>query len=101
MTTSREVTLVAAPGEDDLEETDSLVVQRQWDNQMHYVICVSGRAFPIGSVIPIHVTLFPTAKVKVYRVAAVLEGTLCVIFRLLNLVPISTIFRTSGLLYPI
>lgn len=74
MTASRTVTLIASPGEDDVEESDNIVVQREWDSQMHYQIIISGRTFPIGSTIPIHVTFMPIAKVKIYRISAVLEG---------------------------
>lgn len=74
LTTSREVTLIACPGEDDLDESDNVVVQRQWETQMHYVIVISGRAFPIGSVIPLHLTFVPMSKIKIYRISAVLEG---------------------------
>ncbi|TDL22999.1 hypothetical protein BD410DRAFT_839307 [Rickenella mellea] len=73
LTTRREVTLIACPGEDDLDESDNIVVQRQWENQMHYVIVVTGRTFPIGSVIPLHITLVPTSELKIYRITAVLE----------------------------
>ena len=74
MTASRPVTLIASPGEDDVEESDNIVVQREWDSQMHYQIIISGRTFPIGSTIPIHITFMPIAKVKIYRISAVLEG---------------------------
>ena len=48
LTASHEVTLIASPGEDDLDESDNILVQREWDSQMHYMITISGRAFPIG-----------------------------------------------------
>ena len=71
----REVTLIASPGEDDLDENDNITVQREWDGQMLYVIVISGRAFPIGSTIPIQLTFMPLQKIKVFRIAAVLEGS--------------------------
>ena len=74
LTAMREVTLIAAPGEDDLDESDNIVVQREWDTQLLYVIVISGRAFPIGSTIPIQVTFMPMAKIKVYRISVILEG---------------------------
>lgn len=74
LTARREVTLVAAPGEDDLDESDNILVQRQWEDQMHYVIAVHGKAFPIGGKIPLSVTFMPMAKIKIYRISSTLEG---------------------------
>lgn len=74
LTASREVVLIASPGEDDLDESDNIVVQREWDSQMHYAIIISGRAFPIGSPIPLHITFMPLTKIKIFRVTAVVEG---------------------------
>ncbi|EJD08036.1 uncharacterized protein FOMMEDRAFT_131011 [Fomitiporia mediterranea MF3/22] len=73
LTATREVTFIACPGEDDIDESDNIVVQREWDSQMHYMIIISGRAFPIGSSIPIHLTFMPIAKVKIFRISAYLE----------------------------
>lgn len=74
LTASHEVTLIASPGEDDLDESDNILVQREWDSQMHYMITISGRAFPIGSTIPIHITFMPISKVKIFRISALIEG---------------------------
>ena len=41
LTASREVVLIASPGEDDLDESDNIVVQREWDSQMNYAIVIS------------------------------------------------------------
>ncbi|KAI5118355.1 hypothetical protein M0805_006756 [Coniferiporia weirii] len=73
LTATCEVVLIASPGEDDLEESDNIVVQREWDAQMHYAIVVSGRSFPIGSAIPLHITFMPLAKVKIFRITALIE----------------------------
>ena len=80
LTATRDVTLIACPGEDDLDESDNIVVQREWDSQMHYLIIVSGRAFPIGSSIPLQITFMPIAKIKVYRISAYIEGGFLTIF---------------------
>ncbi|KAH8115350.1 hypothetical protein DFH11DRAFT_1588801 [Phellopilus nigrolimitatus] len=73
LTATRDVTLIASPGEDDVDESDNIVVQREWDSQMHYMIVVSGKAFPIGSTIPIHVSFMPLAKIKIFRISVLLE----------------------------
>lgn len=74
LTSSREVLLVACPGEDDTEESENIIVQRQWESQLHYLLVISGKAFPIGSTIPVHFTFVPMAKVKIYRISVLLEG---------------------------
>lgn len=43
-----EVIMVATPQEDDMEESDNVIVERQWEEQMRYQITLSGKAFPIG-----------------------------------------------------
>ncbi|EIN06564.1 hypothetical protein PUNSTDRAFT_136415 [Punctularia strigosozonata HHB-11173 SS5] len=73
LTASKYLSLVACPGEEDMEDQDSIVVQRQWDTQLQYLITVSGRTFFIGGSMPIHITLMPLAKVKVHRVSVFLD----------------------------
>lgn len=68
--------MIATPGEDDTEDTDSLVVERHWEDQMQYLIAISGRSFPIGGVIPINITLLPLAKIKLHRLSVYIDGTL-------------------------
>ncbi|KAF7296100.1 Arrestin-C domain-containing protein [Mycena kentingensis (nom. inval.)] len=73
MTASRDVMIVAAPTEDDAEETENVVVERHWEQQLQYLISISGRSFPIGGTIPVSLTLMPMAKVKIYRMTVLLE----------------------------
>jgi len=73
--TSREVVLIASPGEDDTEDTENIIVERQWDAQLQYLITVSGRSFYIGGTLPIQITMLPMAKMKVHRISVILEGT--------------------------
>lgn len=44
----KEVRMVACPGEDDTEETENVIVERQWEEQLRYLVALSGRSFPIG-----------------------------------------------------
>lgn len=74
MSASQDITVVACPSEDDLEETDSIIVERQWDAQMQYLITVSGRSFPIGGTMPVSITFLPLTKMKIYRVSILIEG---------------------------
>ncbi|ORY70767.1 or S-antigen, C-terminal domain-domain-containing protein [Leucosporidium creatinivorum] len=73
LSTSTEIILVSAPGQDDTEENESIVVERFWETQMKYHVALSGKSFPIGGTIPISIRLNPMAKVKLYRVTAILE----------------------------
>lgn len=73
LSASQEITVVACPSEDDLEETESIIVERQWDTQMQYLITVSGRSFAIGGVMPISITFMPWTKMKIYRLSIMLE----------------------------
>ncbi|KAG8929756.1 hypothetical protein FRC02_005104 [Tulasnella sp. 418] len=73
LTASTEVTLIACPGEDDIEDTESIVVEREWENQLRYLITLSGKSFPIGGIMPIHMTLMPMAKMSIHRLSAVIE----------------------------
>lgn len=74
LSATREVTIIAAPGEDDTEEHENIIVERQWDNQMQYLISVSGKSFPIGGTMPIQITMLPLTKMKIYRISVLLEG---------------------------
>lgn len=68
-----EINMVAGPQEDDMEETDNVIVERQWEDQMRYQIALSGKAFPIGGVIPMSIRLMPLSKCKIYRLTVALE----------------------------
>jgi sorbitol-specific phosphotransferase system component IIA len=35
-TEEQEVILIASPGEDDLEETENVIVERQWEDQLRF-----------------------------------------------------------------
>lgn len=75
LSASREVILVASPGEDDTEDMENIIVQRRWDSQLEYLLSISGRSFYIGGTLPIQITILPMTKIKVHRIAVILEGT--------------------------
>ncbi len=71
---------------------------------MLYMIIISGRAFPIGSTIPVQLTFMPLQKIKVFRLSAAIEGKILVptflrpFFGFLIKRPVTDyMFRTSGL----
>jgi arrestin-related trafficking adapter 3/6 len=65
---SREVVLIRCPSIGSLEEVEPIAISRQWEDQLHYDIVISGKAFPMGSKIPIAFKLTPLAKVKCHRI---------------------------------
>lgn len=72
----REVVVVSSPTEEDTEDTENIIVERLWDNQLQYLIAISGRSFYIGGTIPVSFTLMPLAKIKVHRISVYLEGNI-------------------------
>jgi hypothetical protein len=74
LSAERDVIIVACPTEEDTEDTESIIVERNWDQQLQYLISISGRAFFIGGTIPISIVLMPMDKVKVHRITVSIEG---------------------------
>jgi len=71
---TREVLVICCPTGDDNDGTGSIVVERHWDQQLQYLILVSGRSFYIGGRLPIMFTLVPLAKVKIHQIHVFIEG---------------------------
>lgn len=63
----KEVSIVRLPDQMSLEMSEPISISRQWEDQLHYDIIISGKSFPIGSKIPIAFKLTPLAKVQVHR----------------------------------
>ncbi|KAJ6439882.1 arrestin domain containing protein [Purpureocillium lavendulum] len=64
----KEVSIVRVPDSMSLETTEPISISRQWEDQLHYDIIISGKSFPIGSKIPIAFKLTPLAKVQVHKI---------------------------------
>ncbi|KAH8899025.1 hypothetical protein GQ53DRAFT_363005 [Thozetella sp. PMI_491] len=64
---SKEVTIVRVPDQMSLEMSEPISISRQWEDQLHYDIMISGKSFPIGAKIPIAFKLTPLAKVQVHK----------------------------------
>lgn len=73
LTATREVIVVACPIEDAAEETGNIIVERHWEQQLQYLIVISGRSFYIGGTMPVSFTLMPFAKVKIYKIHVSIE----------------------------
>lgn len=63
----KEVSIVRLPDQMSLETSEPISINRQWEDQLHYDIIVSGKSFPIGSKIPIAFKLTPLAKVQLHK----------------------------------
>jgi len=95
LTASHGVILVASPSEDNRDDTDNVTIERFWEDQMQYMLSVSGRVFPIGGAVPITLSLLPLAKVKVFKILVQLEGN---VIHLCSLITITDVNRAGGLL---
>lgn len=72
----RTINVVATPSEDATEDVESVTINKPWEDQMVYYLSIVGRAFPIGSKIPIQLTFMPLAKIKIHKVSVVIDGML-------------------------
>src|ERR1700674_626375 len=57
LSAERDVIVVACPMEEDTEDSESIIIERNWDQQLQYLISISGRAFFIGGTVPISIVL--------------------------------------------
>lgn len=64
----KEVTLIRSPAEGSLEQVEPIAISRNWEDQLHYDIVISGKSFPLGSQVPIAFKLTPLAKVQCHRI---------------------------------
>ncbi len=64
---TKEVSVVRLPDQMSLEMSEPISISRQWEDQLHYDIMISGKSFPIGTKIPIAFKLTPLAKVQVHK----------------------------------
>ncbi|KAK8157384.1 hypothetical protein IWX90DRAFT_391087 [Phyllosticta citrichinensis] len=65
---TKEVVLIRAPSEASLEQVEPIAISRNWEDQLHYDIVISGKSFPLGSQVPIAFKLTPLAKVQCHRI---------------------------------
>ena len=70
-----DVELIRTPGESNMESSEPIAISRNWEDQLHYDIVISGKSFPLGSKIPIAYKLTPLAKVRVHRIKVFLTET--------------------------
>jgi hypothetical protein len=63
-----EVPVIRTPAEGSLEQVEPIAISRNWEDQLHYDIVISGKSFPLGSQVPIAFKLTPLAKVECHRI---------------------------------
>ncbi|KAF5321136.1 hypothetical protein D9619_001689 [Psilocybe cf. subviscida] len=73
LTAVRDVITIACPTEEDTEDSENILVERHWEQQLQYLISISGRSFFIGGTIPVTLTLMPLAKLKIYKLSVYVE----------------------------
>ncbi|KAI5812124.1 hypothetical protein BZA77DRAFT_150493 [Pyronema omphalodes] len=64
----REVQVVRVPSDTNMEQSEPIAITRSWDDQLHYDIVISGKAFPLGSTMPMAMKLTPLQKCRIHRV---------------------------------
>ena len=64
----KEVQVIRAPAEGSLEQVEPIAISRNWEDQLHYDIVISGKSFPLGAKVPIAFKLTPLAKVQCHRI---------------------------------
>lgn len=72
----KEIPVIRSPSEDSLELVEPISISRTWEDQLHYEIVISGKAFPLGSRIPIAFKLTPLAKVQVHKIKVYVSETI-------------------------
>lgn len=95
LSASHEVILVASPSDDDRDDADNVTIERFWEDQIQYMLTVSGRVFHLGGALPITLSLLPLEKVKIFKVLVQLEGN---VIYLSSLITITEVNRAGGLL---
>ena len=63
-----EVPIIRTPAEGSLEQVEPIAISRNWEDQLHYDIVISGKSFPLGTQVPIAFKLTPLAKVECHRI---------------------------------
>jgi hypothetical protein len=64
---TREVRVIRTPAEGSLEQVEPIAIARNWEEQLHYDVVISGKSFPLGTRIPNAFKLTPLAKVQLHK----------------------------------
>lgn len=72
---SQPVTFVRCPSDNNIEANEPIAIIKPWEDQLHYEIIISGKAFPIGTQVPISFKLTPLAKIELHRIRVYITET--------------------------
>lgn len=72
---SRELNLIRIPNIDSVEESEPIVVSKDWDNSFKYEILVSSKDVILNAFLPIKVNLTPIEKCAVHRIRVFITET--------------------------
>lgn len=72
---SRELNLIRIPNIDSVEESEPIVVSKDWDNSFKYEILVSSKDVILNAFLPIKVNLTPIDKCAVHRIRVFITET--------------------------
>uniref|UniRef100_A0A060TDI4 ARAD1D44154p n=1 Tax=Blastobotrys adeninivorans TaxID=409370 RepID=A0A060TDI4_BLAAD len=61
------VKIVRTESHNSVELSEPIAINRDWEDQLRYEIAIAGKAFPIGSKIPLALRMTPFAKVRCHR----------------------------------
>lgn len=64
----KRISLVRSPAEGSSEQAESIILNRDWEDQLHVEIAIAGKSFSLGSQIPVAVELTPLAKVRCHSI---------------------------------
>jgi len=65
---TKRITLIRSPAEGSLEQAEPITLNRDWEDQLHVEIAISGKSFSLGSQIPVAVKLTPLSKARCHGV---------------------------------
>lgn len=68
--------MIRTPAENSLMQTELIAISKDWTDQLHYEIIVSGKCFPMGSQVPIALKLTPLAKVQFHCIKVLLTESI-------------------------
>lgn len=77
ITTRLPIDIVRIPSEDDLEETEPIIINREWEDQLQYDIVIGRKAVVLDSYLPLAFRFIPLfGKVSLYRIRVYLVENL-------------------------
>lgn len=74
LTAVKNVNVVSCLRPDSTDEIEHLVVRRQWDDRLCYVIELEHASVTMGDLLPVNLNLLPLDKLSIHRISIALEG---------------------------